>query len=617
MRQNFNLLPTVCFIMPLAFTPPAESTMNPPYWYEANRVQAHSEHGLEAALRMTPQTHARALKSLGADALCRIYLTRDEGAWWQSDVGEIHPLIGDREFAREISDAIHEAGLKCIAYYRHMSDGWVQRERPNWLCVLPDGKPMLEPRGKTDYIFVPCLNSPYRDYIKTRLLELCDRGVDGFYLDNRHMPDVCTCHWCRGLFRQKYGQDMNTSAEPGSPEYMEMVSFVNESMVEAFEEWQDAVTAANSNVFILVKTSQYPNFFSPHMNTELLRNAIVVGTEFNKQFGHNTSIMKSVADFAEPAYDDQMALAWSIVRDGAEGRPPHMWIPHVRAKTIAEYSAAAAVAYGCVAALNIRLHDFPGDLEDARGVFSSSFQMGHKVSPYLANTRPLAMAALHVSERVRNKHLPDLKDLWPAVFGPVIGGYRLLKEEHVPWVVVSDLDLAGGIDEQTSLLVLPWPDELTEQERRSVQRFRQKGGQVIKLDPAAGWYLNSRLPQLLAESKGAVRKAMRKMPVQIEGPEQIHAVTYHQKDKNRLVICLANTWGWFRSTPVPNPALNNGKEPPPCKNMQITLLEEWLNPSVVFDAATGTNVDFVTKNNKTVLYVPEFQIQSFIVVQYK
>ena len=72
-----------------------------PDWFEHNRVQAHSEHGLELALRLTPEGHARVIRETGAEVLTRIYLTRDEGAWWPSRVGEVHPLIGERELPIE------------------------------------------------------------------------------------------------------------------------------------------------------------------------------------------------------------------------------------------------------------------------------------------------------------------------------------------------------------------------------------------------------------------------------------------------------------------------------------------------------------------------------------
>ncbi len=589
-----------------------------PSWFEANRVQAHSEHGIQLALKLTPEGHARVITNMGAEVLTRIYLTRDEGAWWQSKVGEIHPLIGDREFAREISDAVHGQGMKVIAYHRHMSDAAMQREHPDWVCKLPDGSPFLEPRGKTKTVFVLCLNSPYRQYIKTRLIELADHGIDGIYFDNRHMPDICTCRYCLERFRQQMGREMDYLAPASSAEYLEAVEFVNRSMVEAFLEWRAAVRAKHPDVFFCVKSSQYPNFFSPHIDYHLLAISDTSGTEFHKPFGHNVSVMRNEPDFAEPAFDHQLALGWSVVRDGSQGRPPLMWIPFIRSEEKALYSAAAAVTYGCVAAMNMYIRDLETDGASNAAIFSSSFAMGKKVSPYLAYARPIPWAGLHISERSRNARLADRKLMWREVFAPALGAYQVLKEAHAPWVTISDLTLSGALDPRTRLLVLPWPDELTEQQKQVVQEFERRGGHIVRLDPRAGWHTKTRKPGLMRQVASEIQRRAGEPPVKINGPQAMHAVCFEQHDEKRIVVALANTWGWFRSTREPNPALNEGtSQPSPCTNVTITFAARTLGqPTRVLEAVSGRELPFEKTSDGWRVSVPRFQINACVVAEY-
>ncbi|MGD8240291.1 MAG: hypothetical protein PVH68_17180, partial [Armatimonadota bacterium] len=431
-----------------------------PDWFEANRVQAHSEHGLALALKLTPEGHSRAIRALGANVLTRIFLTRDEGAWWPSTVGEISPLIGDRDFAAEIVRAVHGQGMKAVAYHRHMSDALIQREHPGWVCKHPDGSPVLEPRGKTKTIFVICPNSPYREYIKTRLLELADRGVDCLYFDSWHMPDVCACDYCLKAFREQTGHDLDRSAAVGSPAYMEGVEFVNRSMVRAFADWRDAVRARHPNIFFAIGSSVYPMFHTPHIDARLLEISDTSKTEFHKPFGQNAAVMRGEPDLAPPAFDDQVALGWSLVRDASGGRPPLMWIPFIRGERTALYSAAAAVTYGCIASMNVTLRRMETDAPRSLELFSSSFAMGHKLSPYLAHARPIPWAALHISRRARDARYPDRKLMYREVFAPALGASEALKEAHLPWVTVTDSALAGDLRPTTKVLILPWPDEL-------------------------------------------------------------------------------------------------------------------------------------------------------------
>jgi len=587
-----------------------------PEWFEGNRVQAHSEHGLELALKLTPEAHAAAIRRLGADVLTRIFLSRDEGAWWPSKVGEIHPLIGDRDFAAEIVRAVHGQGMKVIAYHRHMSDAAMQRAHPDWVCRHPDGSPMLEPRGKTKTVFVLCMNSPYRRYIETRLVELADRGVDCIYFDNRHMPDICTCRYCQKAFRAETGHDMDPGAPVGSPAYMEAVEFVNRSMVDGFLQWRRAVRERNPDVFFCVKSSQYPMFFSPHIDYDLLAISDTSGTEFHKPFGHRPIVMRGEPDFAEPAFDDQVALGWSIVRDASAGRPPLMWIPFIRDEEKSLYSAAAAVTYGCVAAMNIYIRNLPQDAARAEEIFSSTFRMGEEVSPYLMYARPIRWAALHVSERSRNARLPDRKAMWREVFSPALGAYQVLKEEHLPWVTLTDLDLADGPGQQTRLVVLPWPDELTPQQASAVERFERSGGCVVRLDPRAGWHTKTRKPALMKQMLDVIRQQAGKPPVTVTGPKAMHAVCYGNPEARRVTVCLANTWGWFRSTREPDPKLNDGVAPPACSGVSITFTRELASPRRVFEVLSGQDLPVKARADGARVQVPEFQINACVVAEY-
>ena len=588
-----------------------------PAWFEGNRVQAHSEHGIELALRLTPEGHARAIRDVGAEVLTRIYLTRDEGAWWPSRVGEVHPLTEGRDFAQEISDAVHATGMKVIAYHRHMSDAAMQREHPDWVCRLPDGSPYLEPRGKTKTVFVLCPNSPYREYIKTRLVELADRGVDGIYFDNRHMPDVCTCKYCLEKYRREMGHEMDYEAPVGSPGYMKAVEFVNRSMVEAFLEWREAVRRRHPEVFFSVKSSQYPMFFSPHIDYHLLAISDTSGTEFHKPFGHRTTVMRGQPDFAEPAFDDQVALGWSIVRDGSAGRPPLMWIPFIRSEEKSLYSGAAAVTYGCAAAMNMHIRDLEKDGSRNAEIFRSTFEMGERVSPYLAYARPVPWAALHVSERARNERLPDRVRTWREVFAPALGAFEVLKESHVPWVTLSDLALSKPLDPRTRVLVLPWPEDLTDGERQTVERFESGGGCVIRLDPAAGWETATNKSTLKRAMARVIGKQAEDAPIAVRGPRAMHAVCYEQPDHKRRVVCLANTWGWFRSTRNPNAELNEGTSPPPAlEGVVATFSDEFGRPRRVVEAVRGEELPCEKTEAGWRVDVPEFQINACVVAEY-
>jgi hypothetical protein len=296
--------------------------------------------------------------------------------------------------------------------------------------------------------------------------------------------------------------------------------------------------------------------------------------------------------FVEPAFDDQLALGWSIVRDCAGGRPPHVWTPFVRTEQAALYSAAAVATYGGVAAMNAGMRVPERDGEKWRTLYASTFAMGEKLSPHLAYARPIPWAVLHIGERSRNARLSDTKRMWREVFLPVLDAYRSLKEAHVPWVTISDADLERGLPTEAKVLVLPWPEELSEKQRSIVAAFEKAGGVVLR-------------------PKGD----MPQPPIRITGPKAMHAVCYRAGEGKRLTICLMNSYGWFRTTRKPNPRLNNGTAPPPCTGVAIELTKEMGSPKRVVEVLTGRELDLEATADGVRVTVPDFQINACVLVE--
>ena len=365
-----------------------------PEWFEENRVQAHVENRIELVVDGYSHVH-RKVKDLGAQVLTRIVLNRDEGAWWPTSVGKTHKLAADRDLVAEIVADAHSVGLKVVGYHRHMSDWAMQTAKPDWICLHPNGTRVQEPRARRENyeVNVLCLNSPYRDYIKTRLLELADRKPDALYFDSWHMPEVCTCTYCRAAYRERFGENMSLDSGRSSVDFLKAVEFVSDTLLDTFSAWKTAVKERHPGTFFALGSSLHPCFHvQPHIGHSFLAISDTSKTEFSKPFGFNTKpAAELIEGFAEPRYDIQTATGWSLVRDSSGYRPPLMWIPFVRREGEALYSAAAAVTYGCIASMHMNFidRDTGGPAgEENPGIFSSSFKLGaaRKTSPSCARS---------------------------------------------------------------------------------------------------------------------------------------------------------------------------------------------------------------------------------------
>lgn len=630
-----------------------------PDWFEANRVQAHNEHPIDIAASAGAEIHA-AIRAVGATGLTRIVLNRDEGAWWPSAVGEVHELTEGRDLVKELIDDIHQRGMKCIGYFRYMSDMHIQTTHPGWVCRDHAGNAVREPRARRakHFVGVICANSPYRDYIKTRLVELAERGIDMIYFDSWHMPSVCTCRFCKAVFEEQTGKPFPFATDipigspfpngggirddfetypvghaPGgnqtaqhTPEYLEVSAFVSRSLVSAFSEWRVAVTKVNPAIRFAVGSSLYPMFTGqPHMTDDFLAIADTSKTEFHKPFGGNLGPMAGVANFAAPTFDIQTALGWMWTRDSSEGRPPLMWIPFIRGEKEALYSSAAAYSYGCIASLHLKVYNRRTkgtvSVKELKGLFRSSFERGKLVSPWLAHTRPYPWAALHISETVRNARLDDKQALWRDVYAPVLGVFEALKEAHLPVVTVTDRHLSEGLAADSKILILPWPDALTDEQKTAVSRHEARGVTVIRLPETRSWHLADKKPGLKNKLVEQVRKTASPPLVRVTGPDRMHAVVLRGMSGKRLVVTLMNSWGWYRShrqhAPDAPTSIDNAREPDPVTECTISLDPALGEPTRVLEAVTGEELTLAPVKGVPQVAVPAFQINRCVVVEFK
>lgn len=608
-----------------------------PAWFEANRVQAHYENGIEEDLDgMYRDLHA-AVGSMGARVLTRIFKTTGEGAWWPTTVGRSHDALAGRDLGREIADDARGRGLKVFAYYRIMCDDLIEQEHPEWLCRDAEGKLVVEPRTRkrAKPTHVICFNSSARSFTQTRLLELADRGVDGIYFDSWHMPEICACANCRAAFEKETGEPMDASAAQGSAAYRRASAFVGRTIVRTFTGWMAAVKEKHPGVVFAIGSSLYPCFDTQmQITSDLLRISDTSKTEFSKPFGGHLRSPAAAgvegggggggkqgfmdASYAIPDYDVQNALGWTFTRDSCDGRPPLMWIPFTRTEEEALFSVAAAVSYGCVASLHpegLRERRSPIVRSEALRVYEPCYGLGNKVSPVLAGTRPVRDALIHVSGASRDTRIGDQGRLWVELIAPILGAFEAMKEAHLPVATINDTQLEEGVPRETRVLFLPGESDCSEAQRASVRRFEDAGGRVIRLYPGAGWHLKAEKDRLKRELIAGVQGQGEVPPMRALGPAGMHAVFYRDNDTRRTVVCLVNAFGWFRSSREGSSEKEKGSAPAPCSGVSIEIGGAQGAVGRVFEAATGKELVPNAVGGRMTVSVPEFPVMACVVIE--
>jgi hypothetical protein len=124
---------------------------------------------------------------------------------YPTKVGRQHRGLKGRDVFKEILDGCHEAGIAVVAYTSLIFDRWAADHHPDWRMVTAGG----EPFGKGGRHGLCCPNSPYRDYVRAWVAELCDRyGFDGIRLDMTFWPGICYCRHCKKRFADEVSGEL-------------------------------------------------------------------------------------------------------------------------------------------------------------------------------------------------------------------------------------------------------------------------------------------------------------------------------------------------------------------------------------------------------------------------
>jgi hypothetical protein len=602
-----------------------------PHWFDANRVQGHTR--LTFGRRLFDEASTGFMK-LGAVVLTRHVKSRDEDPWWPTlkpldDDGQPHssrPRVingetvqpGDDIAGRIIGNA-HAEGLMVMAYYWDASEATLAATRPEWICRDDDRTKTFDSRG-----IALDLTGPYGEVVLTRLQELAARGANGLFFDHTHLPrEGC---WETAL------ETAWTAAtgEPAPPRprgkelpterYLEFLDFRAKRIEETFAHWRARVKAQHPGVVFVVSTDDFASLMNRGVTTRLARIADSAKNEYQQPL-HDRVIHDVFTDnvgvLAEPPGHVRQSLSWTVLRDSADGRPPHIWHPGVPSEDQAEALAASIVTFGAIANMDVAEKTLDDGTDTAGKTpvagLRRAFDLGKRVSPHLAGTQPVRWAALHFGERSRSRRGFQWLEMWQQVLWPFVGPYTVLTEDGLPVGVVNDDQLEHGQLAGYRLLVLPNPNELTDGQRRQAEAFARRGGVKIASDRWP-WSDPSHTAAAAAAFRAALAPHRQTAPVAVTGgPPGRYAVAYRKP--GRLVVAVTNKFGWVQNTIPMKPGDPVNDKPEPARGVRIV----WGPAGPVTDlraleAVTNRVLTGRLAGTRYVVELPSFQYMALLVV---
>ncbi|MHC4799224.1 MAG: hypothetical protein ACYTF1_21520, partial [Planctomycetota bacterium] len=466
-----------------------------------------------------------------------------------------------------------------------------------------------------------CLNTDYRKFFQTGLLELAEMGADGIDFDYIHMPGwlgrpryikTCYCQTCRKKFEKIYGRKMPEKVKQDDHEARLLVEFYNRTLIETFGEWVKAVNQRKPDCVMIVSCTFIPGMHSPVMSSRLAAVANAPKTEWRLSSIWPRNVPE---DVLKPADDMRWAAGFTYLRGACGDRSPHVWLYPLWAKEEALSAASACMTYGLVANIDVAEDKIPNM------TYAPAYELGKKVSPYLKRTKPMRWVAIHYDEHLRDQLWPDEEKIWKQALWPAYGPFEALCRARLPVAYVNDWQLEAGQLDGYKVLVLPHPKHLNASQQQQVAKFKNAGGVVISIRPDARFHDPEQHDYWVKKLLEQYRLLVPESPIEVAGgPEDLHAVIWNKRDGSATTVCLLNQFRWFslhgrhRKKAKDHPEMFS-TPPPPAKNVAVTLRSE-RTPKKVFEAVTGKVLQPTKTKDGWQIDTPDFRYMSAIVFEW-
>lgn len=648
-----------------------------PAWFEENRVQAQTRLPPQGMVQPPAASNYRGLprhiaNDLGAEVYTRHVKSRDEDPWWPTHVAATRAIRAgaartnhwtghDRRthttqvpegtnVLEDINEQSSSLGLTWIAYYTTEFDDRIAHAHPDWVCRQPGGAPNdLAYRGTLGTALD--ITTPYRHLVADRLAEVIRRGAKGIYVDRALIPPWGDAsHWSLQQYYAETGRQRKLDGENGSlQEYSDWYSakrysredvqwfeWKSAKIAETISLWRQTIRRVDPNAVLIVSASNLPALVRPDCSTLWCAQTDSVKSETDSALAlsRRNQVLNKNPALPAPPRAAARALGWALTRDSAEGRPFHVWSgTFLDSVHSAQLWAAAVIAHGGIASLDI--YEETAALPNARPsrpytsprAARAVFEVGRSVAPYMAYTRPLRHAVVHVPEHHRNSLLsgPDgVKAVERDLVLPCIGAFDTFAALGMSSGTIDDRELAQGLPPEAQLLYLPTGD-LTAAQAMAVRQFAASGGKVIRQKDVQPWSPDPAGAR--SQFREAARDAISSAPVRLDSRQRCHASAYRllsesTNELSRIVVATVNDFsdlGMGDRSGAPTEdgedSLPQRQRPAPITGATLSWRKGLLPEDVVaYDHAMGVSLDISESDERRSVTLPDFSHLSCVVV---
>lgn len=423
--------------------------------------------------RYDPGALADVAEAIGAEGVMLYFQSHLGLCYYPTHAGVRHRAAAQRDLAGEALQSLRERHIPVCAYYSVNFNNWAWLDHPDWRLdpAAPAAAGML-PRERYGIV---CLNNfEYRALVDAQIAEIAAYAPDAFFFDMVWWNGVCICPACRSRYRDENGAEI--------PERIDWASSAWTDFQAARERWlaEFAVALRRRARDGQPQADVYHNFALGLSNWTR-------GVSFDSVAGHDFLGGDFYGGRAEQMLITRLMLNLTPNRPAefmttvATGLTEHVGLrPTSLIRTKALAALAADSAFLAIAAI-----DPDGSLDaEAVGRIAAAFEA---TRPYDAFTggRPIEEVGVYCSDFSKGDAAEAGRPIGeaPAASAPdyphfhtLLGACRILQQAHIPFGVVSRMNL--GDLRSWPVLVLPNVERMSPEEVAAFRDYVRVGGRL-------------------------------------------------------------------------------------------------------------------------------------------
>lgn len=391
--------------------------------------------------------------------------------YYNTEIGYKHRGLGDIDFFNDVKKGLTRNGIKVIAYYSVSWDEKMASEHPEWRVRNPEGHfGAREFRWKT-----LCVNSPYRDVVKSHLKEIAQKTTpDGFWIDMTIIgSDSCYCSYCQGKYHNLFGRNIPKSNE--DPDYLNFIQFRYDYIEEFYSEIRDLIKEIKPEIQITFNYWGYPYSSSENGSRAigaLSSTDFVTGEAYTDWTGLNA-----------PSFFTR------FLRGAALGKPYEVligrfintWDYTKKSREQLAFEAYSVVAHGGTVTIDDEpYHNGSLDLGLYREIEEIYGEI--KRRELYIKGRPSRFSAIYHSQKSKDYYFEQGNE---EFIRSQAGAFKMMRDLHFPLDFVFD-EAFSRVDFSTfKVIILPSVAILSREEMESLCRYIEEGGVVIGAGPVS------------------------------------------------------------------------------------------------------------------------------------